>query len=124
MQPDLRLRGIPGDSGIGKPLSFAQQRLWFLDQYEKDSPLYNVPLALRLRGKLDVAALRSALQSVVARHEALRTVFTVVDGIPRQVVTDPGSPSLALLDLSDEPAARRESELSDWLKRSVPRLSI
>ncbi|MFJ8231219.1 amino acid adenylation domain-containing protein, partial [Streptomyces sp. NPDC094448] len=61
------------------PLSYAQQRLWFLHQYEPDSALYNIPVALRLTGTLDEQALRDALTDLVARHEALRTVFTHAD---------------------------------------------
>ncbi|MFJ2744337.1 amino acid adenylation domain-containing protein [Streptomyces sp. NPDC087440] len=70
------------------PLSFAQQRLWFLDRLDTDGGMYNIPLAIRLEGPLDVPTLKGALSSVVARHEALRTVFPEVDGRPRQRVLD------------------------------------
>ncbi|RCJ26206.1 non-ribosomal peptide synthetase [Nostoc minutum NIES-26] len=72
------------------PLSYAQQRLWFLDQFEPNSPFYNIPMALRLVGNLNQAALEQSLQEIIHRHEALRTNFITVDGKPIQIIREQG----------------------------------
>ncbi|WP_321473485.1 non-ribosomal peptide synthetase [uncultured Paludibaculum sp.] len=84
-RPPLQARERPSKL----PLSFAQQRLWFLNRLEAHSTAYNIPLALGLKGQLDRAALETALADVVARHEALRTVFPDDLGVPRQQIVEP-----------------------------------
>jgi amino acid adenylation domain-containing protein len=95
------------------PLSFAQQRLWFLDQLTPGSPVYNIPVAVRLTGRLDVAALERSFEEIVSRHEILRTTFTTVEGVPMQVVTEKGSVTLRLVDLSQLPPGEREAKVSE-----------
>ena len=95
------------------PLSYGQQRLWFLDQLEPGSPFYNVVLRWRLRGALDIAVLESALSEIVARHEALRTTYVVDGADPVQVISLPRPVVVPVIDLSSiEESKRRESALA------------
>jgi amino acid adenylation domain-containing protein len=91
------------------PLSFAQQRLWFIDQLTPGSPLYNVPKAVRLVGPLQVAALAQSFGEITRRHEILRTTFTSEGGQPLQVIGAPRPVSPGVIDLSALPADEREA---------------
>ena len=92
------------------PLSFAQQRLWFLQQMNPQSSAYNMPVASRLVGKLNGTALEQALNAIVQRHEVLRTTFQMIDAQPMQVISSHGALVLPLLDLTHLPETTRESE--------------
>jgi amino acid adenylation domain-containing protein/non-ribosomal peptide synthase protein (TIGR01720 family) len=99
------------------PLSYAQQRLWFLDRFEPGSTEYTTLSVLRLRGPLDERALRTALDGLVARHEALRTTFTEQDGQPRQVVHPPHPAALVVDDLT--PASDPRAAAAELLEREA-----
>ncbi len=81
------------------PLSYAQQRLWFLDQLYPGSPLYNIPAAVQLSGPLHVNALQHSLNEIVRRHEVLRTTFTMIEGQPVQAVRPQLTLALPVIDL-------------------------
>lgn len=105
---EARAPGIPRTPRAElAPTSFAEERLWFLWRYDPQSPAYACPVPIHLHGPLDAPALRVAIELVVARHEVLRTTFTVVDGRPMQRVGAPGSIELPLDDLSALPEAER-----------------
>jgi amino acid adenylation domain-containing protein len=102
---------VPVERTGALQLSFAQERLWFLDQLRPGDISYNLPFALRLRGALDVGALERSLGEIVRRHDALRTVFREQGGTPRQVVAPFGGFRLTRKDLSPLPAHAREAEV-------------
>src|SRR5262249_27352841 len=98
------------------PLSFAQQRLWFLDRALSNKATYNIPEVWRLQGQLDALALERSLSEVAARHEALRTRFVLRNDEPVQVIEPPHAVTLPVVDLSALPSAEREArarELTD-----------
>ena len=92
------------------PLSFAQQRMWFLNQLEPDSPAYNMPAAIRLEGDLDIFALENVLNEITRRHEVLRTTFATTDGRPVQVIAETKSIDLPVINLSELCEEEKESE--------------
>ena len=91
-------------------LSFAQQRLWFLDQLEPNSPVYNCPAAIRLNGALDIELLEQTLTEVVRRHEVLRTSFRSIEGTPVQVIADATPFTIEIIDLTGIHETVREAE--------------
>jgi amino acid adenylation domain-containing protein/thioester reductase-like protein len=122
---------IGGDSGglrplvaverpAAVPLSCSQSRLWFIDQLQGSSPVYNRAVALRLNGRLDVDALSAALADVVGRHESLRTVFSSADGTPQQLVLSAGHADFGweVVDASGWPAARLTEAIEEATRYS------
>ena len=93
------------------PLSFAQQRLWFLWQMDSGSPIYNIPISLRFTGTLDVLALQKCFHELVGRHEALRTTFVTTDDQPKQVIAFESAFSIPILDLKELPHDEGESRV-------------
>jgi len=103
MDQDWVGQKIPRRGGADPgPLSFAQERLWFLDQLEPQSPVYHIVEAVQWKGPLDRNPLHKALEALVARHESLRTVFRSVEGVPRQVVTPARAVPFEVIDLPDQ----------------------
>ncbi|MGO1072601.1 amino acid adenylation domain-containing protein [Lysobacter sp. CA199] len=111
--PAIASRARGADDGR-LPLSFAQQRLWFLSQFYSVSANYHIPLALRLRGELDVDALQRSLDRLIARHEGLRSVFVAVDGQPHVEVL-PADTGIALI----EQDLRGDADPAATLRRSM-----
>ncbi|MFH8369395.1 non-ribosomal peptide synthase/polyketide synthase [Streptomyces sp. NPDC018031] len=106
---------VPVTRDTPAPMSYPQQRMWFLEEFAPGGAEYVTALALRLRGPLDTAALRAALRALVARHESLRTTFDTVDGRGVQIVHPPQVVPLPLHDLSDLPEEDRAARLEHLL---------
>ncbi|MDZ4343158.1 MAG: amino acid adenylation domain-containing protein, partial [Candidatus Binatia bacterium] len=111
----------PAPRNAKLPLSFAQQRLWFLNQLEPESPAYNESRAYRLSGVLDMTAVQKALDQIVARQEVLRTNFISVGGNPTPVIAETRPVELPLIDLSAWPESGRDAEARRLLAENVRR---
>ncbi len=103
------------------PLSFSQQRLWFVSQLDPTTPLYNVPEAVELKGPLNVAALEQSLNEIIRRHDALRTVFNVVNREPVQVCAPSRNLTLKVVDASNLPLSSREASARRLLEAEARR---
>ncbi|NEN81345.1 non-ribosomal peptide synthetase [Paenibacillus elgii] len=101
------------------PLSFAQRRIWFLEQLVPGTPVYNIPGAVRLSGELNTDALKLALSEIIRRHEVFRTRFTVREAIPYQEIEELGACELPVEDLSRLPEAEREAEAARLLSEEA-----
>ncbi|MEA5581860.1 amino acid adenylation domain-containing protein [Nodularia harveyana UHCC-0300] len=101
------------------PLSFSQQRLWFLNQWDENSASYNIPTAVQLTGELQVTALEQALREIVHRHEILRTSFQVVDDTPVQVVDADVNITLSVVDLQGIPSPEQTAEVQQRIALEV-----
>ena len=113
-------RPLPHASTEGQlpsPLSFSQERMWFLHQLRPDGSSYNMYGAVKLRGRMDAAALERAINQLVARHAPLRTVFVAEDGIPRQVVIPEFKAQLSVLDYRSEPPEDRSPKAERAIRR-------
>ncbi|MDB4947768.1 MAG: Malonyl CoA-acyl carrier protein transacylase [Gemmatimonadetes bacterium] len=113
---------VPVDRTLPLPLSFAQERLWFVESLQRGLPVYNMPLVLRMRGPFRADAMRGALERVVARHESLRTTFGRHDGRPVQVVHPAGAFEMPVDDLSALPALERAAEAGRRAEEEAGRL--
>ncbi|MEU6309441.1 amino acid adenylation domain-containing protein [Streptomyces sp. NPDC047014] len=107
------------DGVFHAPTSFVQQRMWVEEHIQGPSSRYSIPSAIEIEGPLDVAALAGAVRALVQRHEVFRTTIRAVDGVPQQVVAPDADVALHTVDLSAEPADRREQILLDRLAASA-----
>jgi amino acid adenylation domain-containing protein/non-ribosomal peptide synthase protein (TIGR01720 family) len=107
--------------GVDPPLSFAQQRLWFLDRLEGPGATYNMPNAVRLDGPLDLPAFESVFREIVRRHESLRTNFAERDGVPVQIIRAEAGQPIPVADLQSLPEPDRQAELARLAEQEARR---
>ncbi len=120
-QPPAARDGASAPEGRRAPVSFAQLRLWFLDQLHPGTAEYNIAGALRLRGDLDVGALDWSLREIVRRHEAMRTIFAHADSEPVQVITDPPPGGLLVRDVGGDATGDVEALLRQLMLEEARR---
>jgi amino acid adenylation domain-containing protein len=121
-----RIADIPALAPVARrdipvPLSYAQERLWFLDQLEPENAAYNLPVPLLIRGEFCAESLEKSLNALIQRHEVLRTTFTVEDGIPRQIIAPRLCLALQITDLSGSSEEIQQHELQEQATQEVLR---
>ena len=109
-QPSVSLIPVQKTTSV-HPLSFAQQRLWFINQLAPDTPTYNIPIVINLTGHINVAVLEQSLNEIIRRHDILRTNFVVNEGKPVQAIKPPASLSLSVEDLREFPESERTQQV-------------
>ena len=103
------------------PLSFAQQRLWFLNQFDPENPAFIIPAYVQINGPLNAAVLERCFNEIVRRHEALRSTFATVQGEPVQTIVSPGPVTITQLDLRGMEPSEREREAQRWIREETQR---
>ncbi|MBL8195553.1 MAG: amino acid adenylation domain-containing protein, partial [Blastocatellia bacterium] len=105
----------PVPRNVNLPLSFSQERLWFLEQLELETPHYNIPLALKIQGNLNIKALEISLNALIKRHEALRTSINVINGIPHQLILENNVLTINEVDLTSLSIKEQEEKQAELL---------
>jgi hypothetical protein len=119
---DAKTERIPRRTDCGPaPLSFAQQRIWFLDQLEPENPLYNIHTGVELLGPLNVPVLQRSIAEILRRHEALRTTFAVIEDRPVQVINQNAIFKLPVHDLQELDESQRRLKVSAWAEEDAHR---
>jgi len=112
---------MPVSRGKHLPLSFSQERLWFLDQWDPGTSVYNSSIAIRIQGKLDIAKLERSLTEIIRRHEVLRTTFQIIDDQPVQVVVPTAIINLPVINLEKVTEVEREAEAQRLIAEEMRR---